>query len=91
MVQISEVLSLIFDSLGLIIIIALYRGGIIPHYRYLFFGFACIWASDVCTVAEGFIWYDFFNLAEHISFLSAVLFFCLGFFAHFRKAGAGLP
>lgn len=91
MVQISEVLSLIFNSLGLIVVIALYRAGTIPRHPHLFAGFVCVWTGNVCTVAEGFIFYDLLNVMEHLFFVSAALLFCAGLLRHFRKPGDGLP
>lgn len=91
MIQISEVLNLIFDSIGLVIIIILYRYRVVPRYLYIFIGFACVWAGNVCTVAEGFMWYDVFNLMEHLFYVLSGFFFLLGFLTYFIKGRADLP
>lgn len=91
MVQTSELLNLIFESTGLIVIVVLYRYAIIPRYFYLFLAYASIWLGSVCTVAEGFIWPDFLNFLEHLSYVSSGIFFIIGFRVYFFRTGAGRP
>ncbi|MBM9589919.1 hypothetical protein JWG41_05645 [Leptospira sp. 201903075] len=75
MYQISEVLNLIFDSVGLIITLRLLWSGLIPKFYFLIFGFFCVWLSNIFTVVEGFWFPDFFNLLEHsFYFISSLLF-----------------
>lgn len=75
MYQISEVLNLIFDSVGLVIALRLLGSGFIPKFYYLILGFFCVWLSNIFTVIEGFFFHDFFNLLEHsFYFLSSILF-----------------
>lgn len=75
MYQISEVLNLIFDSVGLLITLRLLTAGLIPKFHFLILGFLCIWLSNIFTVAEGFWFHDFFNLLEHsFYFLASILF-----------------
>lgn len=75
MYQISEVLNLIFDSVGLIITFRLLWSGLIPKFYFLIFGFFCVWLSNIFTVVEGFWFPDFFNVLEHsFYFISALLF-----------------
>lgn len=75
MYQISEVLNLIFDSVGLVITLRLLVSGFIPKFYYLILGFFCVWLSNIFTVIEGFFFHDFFNLLEHsFYFLSSILF-----------------
>lgn len=75
MYQISEVLNLIFDSVGLLITLRLLSLGLIPKFHFLILGFFCVWLSNIFTVIEGFFFQDFFNLLEHtFYFLSSVLF-----------------
>lgn len=75
MYQISEVLNLIFDSVGLVITLRLLASGFIPKFYYLILGFFCVWLSNIFTVIEGFFFHDFFNLLEHsFYFLSSILF-----------------
>lgn len=75
MYQISEVLNLIFDSVGLVITLRLLGSGYIPKFHYLILGFFCVWLSNIFTVIEGFFFHDFFNLLEHsFYFLSSILF-----------------
>ncbi|EOQ88634.1 hypothetical protein LEP1GSC202_2798 [Leptospira yanagawae serovar Saopaulo str. Sao Paulo = ATCC 700523] len=64
MYQLSEVLNLIFDSIGLLILIRLFWLGLIPKYKYLLLGFLSIWFSNIFTVVEGFYFPDIFNLLE---------------------------
>ncbi|TGL19929.1 hypothetical protein EHQ46_11080 [Leptospira yanagawae] len=76
MYQLSEVLNLIFDSIGLLILIRLFWLGLIPKYKYLLLGFLSIWFSNIFTVVEGFYFPDIFNLLEHsFYFFSSVFFF----------------
>ncbi|TGN05794.1 hypothetical protein EHR08_07610 [Leptospira bandrabouensis] len=75
MYQISEVLNLIFDSVGLLITLRLLTAGLIPKFHFLILGFLCIWLSNIFTVVEGFWFHDFFNLLEHsFYFLASILF-----------------
>ncbi|MCT8335338.1 hypothetical protein NUH30_16775 [Leptospira sp. 85282-16] len=75
MYQISEVLNLIFDSVGLLITVRLLTSGLIPKFHFLISGFFCIWLSNIFTVVEGFWFHDFFNLLEHsFYFLASILF-----------------
>lgn len=75
MYQLSEVLNLVFDSIGLLILIRLYWLGLIPNYKFLLLGFLCIWFSNIFTVIEGYYFPDFFNLLEHsFYFLSSICF-----------------
>ncbi|MBN2159780.1 MAG: hypothetical protein JW807_10315 [Spirochaetes bacterium] len=91
MIQTTELLNLIFESIGLVVIITLYRFGVIPRYLYLFFAYVSIWIGSICTVAEGFVWYDVFNLLEHLSYVAAGILFIIGFRAYFFREGAGRP
>ncbi|MFB5650640.1 hypothetical protein ACE5IS_08350 [Leptospira wolffii] len=88
MVQISEALNLVFDSIGLVVILGLYRAGILPKYLYLFLGFVFVWLSSVFTVLEGFFLPDFLNFLEHLSFLFSGFLFLIGFYIHFGKKSA---
>ncbi|TGL64008.1 hypothetical protein [Leptospira sarikeiensis] len=83
MIQISEILNLIFDTIGLVTIFALYRIGLIPKYKFLFFGFVCVWFSSLFTVLEGFFWPDALNFLEHASFLVSGIFFLSGIKIYF--------
>ncbi|TGL53639.1 hypothetical protein EHQ55_00580 [Leptospira meyeri] len=75
MYQISEVLNLIFDTIGLLITVRLLWSGLIPKFYFLIFGFVCVWLSNIFTVVEGFIFPDFFNVLEHsFYFISSLLF-----------------
>ncbi|PKA15600.1 hypothetical protein CH363_13445 [Leptospira haakeii] len=85
MIQISEILNLIFDSIGLIAIVALYRIGLIPKYKYLFYGFLNVWFSSLFTVLEGFFWPVFLNFLEHFTFLLSGAFFLFGISVYFLK------
>ncbi|TGJ99566.1 hypothetical protein EHO59_17120 [Leptospira semungkisensis] len=75
MFQLSEILNLIFDSIGLVVIIALYQIGMIPRYKLLFIAFLFVWLSSVFTVLEGFFLPDLLNFLEHFSFLLSGVFF----------------
>ncbi|TGN20410.1 hypothetical protein [Leptospira idonii] len=81
----SEVLNLIFDSIGLVIFIILYLEGLIPRYQYFFLGFFSIWMSNVFTVAEGFYFPVAFNFLEHFFYSLSGLFFLLGIWKHFKE------
>ncbi|MCW7468465.1 hypothetical protein [Leptospira kanakyensis] len=75
MYQISEVLNLIFDSVGLLITLRLFWTGLIPKFHFLILGFFCIWLSNIFTVVEGYFFPDFFNILEHsFFFISSLLF-----------------
>ncbi|EMJ88287.1 hypothetical protein [Leptospira meyeri] len=75
MYQISEVLNLIFDTIGLLITVRLLWSGLIPKFYFLILGFVCVWLSNIFTVVEGFIFPDFFNVLEHsFYFISSLLF-----------------
>lgn len=76
MYQLSEVLNLIFDSIGILIISRLLFLQLIPKYNFLITAFLLIWFSNVFTVLEGYYFHDFFNILEHsFYFLSSVCFF----------------
>lgn len=76
MYQISEVLNLIFDTIGLLITLRLLWSGLIPKFYYLILGFVCVWLSNIFTVVEGYVFPDFFNVLEHsFYFISSLLFF----------------
>ncbi|PJZ47861.1 hypothetical protein CH362_17355 [Leptospira saintgironsiae] len=85
MIQISEILNLIFNTIGLVAIFTLYRFGLIAKYKYLFFGFVCIWFSSLFTVLEGFFWPVFLNFLEHFTFLLSGVFFLFGIHIYFLK------
>ncbi|PKA00237.1 hypothetical protein EHQ96_13180 [Leptospira levettii] len=75
MFQLSEVLNLIFDSIGILIISRLLILQLIPKYNFLFLAFLLVWFSNVFTVIEGYYFHDFFNILEHsFYFLSSVSF-----------------
>ncbi|TGK88002.1 hypothetical protein EHQ23_03905 [Leptospira bourretii] len=75
MYQISEVLNLIFDTIGLLITLRLLWSGLIPKFYYLILGFVCVWLSNIFTVVEGYVFPDFFNVLEHsFYFISSLLF-----------------
>lgn len=76
MYQISEVLNLIFDSVGLVITLRLLGSGFIPKFYYLILGFFCVWLSNIFTVIEGIFFPCIFLIFSNISFyfLSAILF-----------------
>ncbi|MCG6141712.1 hypothetical protein EHR01_06840 [Leptospira mtsangambouensis] len=75
MYQISEVLNLIFDTIGLLITLRLLWSGLIPKFYFLILGFVCVWLSNIFTVVEGYIFPDFFNVLEHsFYFISSLLF-----------------
>ncbi|MDF3820892.1 hypothetical protein P3G55_13330 [Leptospira sp. 96542] len=65
MYQLSEVMNLIFDTVGLGVTLILLNSGIVPKFFYLILGFVCIWLSNIFTVLEGFIFPDLFNYLEH--------------------------
>ncbi|EKJ88028.1 hypothetical protein CLV96_3635 [Leptospira meyeri] len=75
MYQISEVLNLIFDTIGLLITVRLLWSGLIPKFYFLILGFVCVWLSNIFTVVEGFIFPDFFNVLEHSFYFISSLFF----------------
>ncbi|PJZ44550.1 hypothetical protein [Leptospira brenneri] len=75
MYQLSEVLNLIFDSVGLLITLRLFWTDLIPKFYFLILGFFCVWLSNIFTVVEGFYFPDFFNILEHsFYFVSSLLF-----------------
>ncbi|PJZ83966.1 hypothetical protein [Leptospira harrisiae] len=75
MYQISEVLNLIFDTIGLLITLRLLWSGLIPKFYFLILGFVCVWLGNIFTVVEGYIFPDFFNLLEHLFFFISSLLF----------------
>ncbi|TGM05342.1 hypothetical protein [Leptospira jelokensis] len=77
MYQLSEVLNLIFDSIGLLILIRLFWLGLIPNYKFLLLGFLCIWFSNIFTVVEGYCFPDLFNLLEHSFYFFSSVFFLI--------------
>jgi hypothetical protein len=87
MMQASEILSLLFDIIVVVFIIVLYRTGVIPRYTYFFIGYGCVLLSNVFTVAEGFVFPDFLNVLEHLSYFVSGIFFFLGFVQYFRLGG----
>lgn len=75
MYQLSEVLNLVFDSIGILIVTRLFWLGLIPKYYFLISGFICIWFSNLFTVLEGYYFPNFFNLLEHsFYFISSICF-----------------
>lgn len=84
MIQTSEVLNLVFDSIGIVLIFFFYRIGIIHRYTYIFTGFACVWLSNVFTVMEGFVFPEILNILEHVSFFASGIFFFIGILDYFR-------
>lgn len=85
MIQTSELLNLVFDSIGLGVIIALYRERIIARYTLLFLGFFFVWLSNVCTVLEGFTFPDPLNFLEHFFYAASGLLFFIGFLKYFVR------
>lgn len=85
MIQSSELLNLVFDSIGLGILVALYRERIIARYILLYLGFVAVWLSNVCTVAEGFVLPDLLNFFEHFFYAVSGLLFFAGFLKYFVR------
>jgi len=78
-------MALAFWIIGFFLFAFLYRRKAVPRYPLLFAGFLCILASNAFTVIEGFIFYDAFNLLEHLAFLAATCFFLAGIILDVRK------
>ena len=78
MFQINEVMALVFCLIGAVLLVFLVNRKAIPAYPRFIASFFCVVASNVFTVAEGFVFYDAFNLMEHFSYLAAACFFLAG-------------
>ena len=88
MYQINEVMTLVFWIIGFLLFAFLYHKKAIPPYPLLFTGFFCILASNAFTIIEGFIFYEAFNLLEHVAYFAAACFF-LEMAGHGAGAAAG--
>jgi len=85
MYQINEVMSLVFWVVGCLLFAYLSRRKAVPRYPLLFAAFLCILSSNVFTIIEGFVFYDAFNLLEHLAYLAAAGFFLAGIILEIRE------
>lgn len=87
MIQTSEVLNLVFDTIGIVLVFSLYRIGVIHRYTYIFTGFLCVWLSNIFTVMEGFVFPEALNILEHVSYFASGIFFLVGIVDYLKNTG----
>lgn len=77
MIEGDEFFALLLALVFAPLIVRTMRGALTPARRYITIGLVSIVASDVCTIAEGFVAREIFNAAEHIFFALAGIAFAM--------------
>jgi len=80
--EVGEFASLGFDLLMFPLLVLILVRGEVPRFRFFIAGAFCILVSHAATVIETWYFPIFFNLLEHLSILTAGIFFVTGFFRY---------
>ncbi|MBI5017645.1 MAG: hypothetical protein HZB55_19420 [Deltaproteobacteria bacterium] len=76
MVQENELINLLMGLAALPALLLLARHGRTPRLPFFYAGFGAVLAAYVFTIIEGLLWFDVFNLLEHLSLAASGLLFC---------------
>jgi len=77
MVQENEVINLLMGLGALPALFLLVRHGQAPRLPLLYGAFLAIFAAQVFTIVEGFLWRELFNGLEHLSLALSGVLFCI--------------
>jgi hypothetical protein len=89
--QENEIINLISGLVSLLLILSLSRTKGLPRFRFFYAGFFIILLAYTVTIIEGFVFHDFFDLLEHLSYAISGVLFAKGCWSISRLARTAEP
>jgi hypothetical protein len=86
-IDVNELVNLIGDLFGLLVLVVVFRNRELPRYGIFLAGLGAIILSHTFTILEEFALRRFFDVAEHVSMLVAAALFLVGAIRYFGLTG----